>query len=377
MDTREFWIDNMLRIAEPVLRSLAGGTLRRDMPLKCPPSMTDCAEHTYLEALGRTLMGVAPWLEHTAEDEREERLRAEYAELARAAIANAVDPRSPDRMNFSVGGQPIVDAAFLAEGLLRAPHELWEKLGGTTKAPLIACMKKTRSRKPCYSNWLLFSAIIEAFLCRVGEADWDRMRVDYALRKHMEWYLGDGVYGDGPEFHFDYYNSYVIQPMLVDILDAVGGESGDWAAMREPVRRRATRYASILERLINRDGSYPVMGRSSAYRFGAFQSLAQAALNKELELPPAQVRCALTAVIGKVMSYPDVFDGDGWLNIGVCGEQPSLGEYYISTGSLYLCCAVFLPLGLPRSDEFWSGGDRPWTARRIWDGEDVPQDHSI
>lgn len=163
MDTREFWIDNMLRIAEPVLRSLAGGALRRDMPLKRPPSMTDCAEHTYLEALGRTLMGVAPWLEHTAEDEREERLRAEYAELARAAIANAVDPRSPDRMNFSVGGQPIVDAAFLAEGLLRAPHELWEKLGGTTKAQLIACMKETRSRKPCYSNWLLFSAIIEAF----------------------------------------------------------------------------------------------------------------------------------------------------------------------------------------------------------------------
>ena len=165
--------------------------------------------------------------------------------------------------------------------------------------------------------------------------------------------------------------------MLVDILDAVGDESGDWAAMREPVRRRAARYASILERLINRDGSYPVMGRSSAYRFGAFQSLAQAALNKELELPTAQVRCALTAVIGKVMSYPDVFDGDGWLNIGVCGEQPSLGEYYISTGSLYLCCAVFLPLGLPRSDEFWSGDDRPWTARRIWGGEDMPQDHSI
>lgn len=367
----------MLKIADPVLRSLAGGTLRADMPLKCPPSMTDCGEHTYLEALGRTVMGIAPWLEHTAEDACEGRLRAEYAELTRKAIANAVDPDSPDRMNFSVGGQPIVDAAFLAEGLLRAPTELWQKLDGQTKARLIDCMKQTRSRKPCYSNWLLFSAIIEAFLCRAGEADWDRMRVDYALRKHMEWYLGDGVYGDGPEFHFDYYNSYVIQPMLSDILDAVGDESGDWAAMREPVRRRAARYASILERFINCDGSYPVMGRSSAYRFGAFQSLAQAALNGELELPAAQVRCALTAVIRKVMSYHGMFDGGGWLNIGVCGEQPSLGEDYISTGSLYLCMAVFLPLGLPQSDEFWSGAEQPWTACRIWSGEDVPQDHSI
>lgn len=41
MDTREFWIDNMLRIAEPVLRSPAGGTQGRDIPLKCPPVLPD------------------------------------------------------------------------------------------------------------------------------------------------------------------------------------------------------------------------------------------------------------------------------------------------------------------------------------------------
>lgn len=37
MDTREFWIDNMLRIAEPVLRSPVGGKQGRDIPLRCPP----------------------------------------------------------------------------------------------------------------------------------------------------------------------------------------------------------------------------------------------------------------------------------------------------------------------------------------------------
>lgn len=41
MDTREFWIDNMLRIAEPVLRSPAGGTQGRDIPLRCPPVLPD------------------------------------------------------------------------------------------------------------------------------------------------------------------------------------------------------------------------------------------------------------------------------------------------------------------------------------------------
>lgn len=33
-----------------------------------------------------------------------------------------------------------------------------------------------------------------------------------------EWYSGDAHYADGEEFHFDYYNSFVIHPMLTDIL---------------------------------------------------------------------------------------------------------------------------------------------------------------
>ncbi len=171
----------------------------------------------------------------------------------------------------------------------------------------------------------------------MGERDWDRMRVDYALRQHEQWYLGDGVYGDGPRFHWDYYNSFVIQPMLLDVLAAVGDEDPEWRRLKEPVLRRAQRYAAIQERLISPEGTYPVIGRSSAYRFGAFQLLAQIALMKSLPdgLSPAQVRCALTAVIQRTLSAPGTFDKDGWLTIGVCGHQPGLGEGYISTGSLY------------------------------------------
>ena len=74
---------------------------------------------------------------------------------------------------------------------------------------------------PGFNNWLLFSATVEAGLHALG-AHWDRMRVDYALRQHEQWYKGDGAYGDGPDFHWDYYNSFVIQPMLLDVLDACG-----------------------------------------------------------------------------------------------------------------------------------------------------------
>ena len=51
------------------------------------------------------------------------------------------------------------------------------------------------------------------------------MRVDYALRQHDQWYKGDGIYGDGPQFHWDYYNSFVIHPMLLDVLDACARRS--------------------------------------------------------------------------------------------------------------------------------------------------------
>ena len=159
-----------------------------------------------------------------------------------------MDPASPDFLNFTRERQPLVDAAFLAHAILRAPRALRTSLDGTTTKQLIAALESTRVILPAFSNWLLFSATVEAALFRLGAA-WDRMRVDYALRQHDQWYKGDGVYGDGPDFHFDYYNSFVIQPMLLDVLDALGGESPAWEAMRAPVKKRAQRYAAIPERL--------------------------------------------------------------------------------------------------------------------------------
>jgi hypothetical protein len=65
------------------------------------------------------------------------------------------------------------------------------------------------------------------------------------------------------------------------------------------------------------------------------------------------------------------------LRIGFYGHQPEIAETYISTGSLYLCSAAWLPLGLPETDQFWSAESRPWTAKRVWAGQDVKADHAI
>lgn len=372
---REYWVATLQRIAEPVLTNLSQGKLKANMPVEASHNnVADRRLYTHLEAIGRLLTGIAPWLESGPSDGAEGDLRRRYADLARVSIGYAVDPASPDYMNFTHGAQPVVDAAFLAQAVLRAPTELWKKLEVAAKTNLVKALQATRGIQPGFNNWLLFSATIEACLCRAGE-EWDKMRVDYAVRQHEQWYKGDGVYGDGPTLHQDYYNSFVIQPMLLEVLDAVPG----WATFRAPILQRARRYAAIQERLISPEGTYPAIGRSLAYRFGAFHALALMALRKQLPdgVSAEQVRCALTAVMRRSMEAPGTFDDRGWLTIGFCGHQPAIGESYISTGSLYLCSAGLLPLGLPREDLFWSGSAKKWTSQRVYGGEDVHADHAI
>ena len=116
-------------------------------------------------------MGISPWLAEKKEDEEEEKLSAHYAELTRTCIKNAVSPSSADKLNFEDGMQPLVDAAFMAQGILRAFHELFNPLDTETKKNLAACMRATRTRKPFRSNWLLFGAMPEVLLRKMGEKD--------------------------------------------------------------------------------------------------------------------------------------------------------------------------------------------------------------
>jgi hypothetical protein len=370
------------RIAEPVLVNLAANKLKASMPVEAPAStVADRARFTHLEAFGRTLAGLAPWLELNDAPPAESAAKNRLADLARRSLANATDPAAPDFLNFTYqphATQPLVDAAFLALGLLRAPRSLWTPLDPAVQQRIITCLEQTRAIPPGQNNWVLFSAIIEAFLASVG-AKWQAAPVDRALQDFVAWYKGDSAYGDGPEFHWDYYNSFVIQPMLIAVLEQMNKVTSQWTALWTPVLARAQRYAAVEERLIAPDGTYPPLGRSLTYRCGAFQLLALMAWRDQLPEPvnPAQVRGALSAVIQRTLGAPDTFDAQGWLRIGLAGHQPGLAENYISTGSLYLCTAGFLPLGLPASHAFWSSPPAPWTQVKVWSGQDLPADHAL
>ena len=374
-EDRAFAVQTLTNIAGPVLSALAGEKLKTALPAHdWERSRTNFAP---LEAFGRTLAGIAPWLELGPDDSSEGKIRAHFIDLSIRSLANATDPGSPDFLNFDKGGQPLVDTAFLALGLLRAPNQLWGRLDARQRSNVVAALKSSRAVKPGESNWLLFSATIEAALWHfTGECN--LQPVEYAVHRHEQWYIGDGTYGDGAEFHWDYYNSYVIQPMLLEVLRVCVEKKNSLGDLYPKMLARAQRYAVVQERMISPEGTFPVIGRSSAYRFGAFHLLSDISLMHQLPegLNPAAVRCGLTAVVRRTITMPDTFDANGWLQVGAVGHQPSIRESYISTGSLYLCLLVFVDLGLPANDPFWTAPAEPWTQKVIWSGGNITPDHA-
>ena len=376
---REFWIQQMDKMVKPVLSSLAHDSLHILMP-KVASVRTDNKENRirvmYVEVLGRVLSGIAPWLQLEGGNPAEVALREQYRDWAIKGLKNALDSNAKDFMRFDITGQQLVDASYIAYAFIRAPW-LWEHLDTKYKDLLVKSIKTTRQFRPVFSNWLLFSAMNEAFLCRFT-GEWDVMRVDYALRQLEQWYVGDGLYSDGVYYAHDYYNSYVIQPYLAAITDVIGKKTNVYADMIGKIKKRNERYAIMQERMINTDGTYPATGRSIVYRGAAFHHLADMAWRKALpsQLTPAQVRCALTAVIRKTLESPSTYK-NGWLTIGLYGEQPNLADFYNNQGSMYICTNIFLPLGLADTDPFWADPAAKWSAQKIWSGEDFPNDHSV
>lgn len=374
-EDRAYTVRMLDKIARPVMAASAEGKLKEKLPLR--PDEKGRADCSPLEAFGRTLDGIAPWLALGPDSTEEGKLRAEYMELARKGLVQCTAEGSPGRLNFSKGGQPLVDAAFLAQALLRAPKVLWEPLTAKEKKDVMVALKETRKIKPPETNWLLFSALVEAAIFKF-EGDGEMAPLKRAIDKHEQWYLGDGTYGDGPSYHWDYYNSYVIQPALLSVMEVCQEKSLPQASLQPKILGRAVRYAGVQERLISPEGTFPVIGRSSAYRFGALQHLSLMALKKNLpaDVKPAAVRCALTTVIKRMSDAPGTFTEGGWLNAGAVGEQPEIREHYISTGSLYLCLTGMLHLGLPADDPFWTAPAEKWTQARIWAGQPAAADHA-
>lgn len=379
---RAYQLKLLQQMAEPVLEPMSKGQLKQKFALELSPTWDGRDRSVaYLECFGRLISGIAPWLALPADDTAEGKLRQRLQQQALQSFVHSVDPASPDCLTWKGQGQALVDSAYYTNALMRAPTVLWEPLDAVTKARIVAEIKGLRSIEVPNINWLLFAAMNEAWLLSIGEAH-DPMRMNGAIRKINEWYVGDGWIKDGADFHFDYYGSYVMHPMLVEVLEVLvarrgpfwGGKPADLLAQ---ATRRAQRYCEHLERLIGPEGSYPPIGRSLTYRTAVFQPLALLAWRKQLpaSLPEGQVRAALHAAHVAVWGGASNFNREGYLNIGFCGAQPELGDWYSNNGSMYIAAAGLLALGLPASDSYWTAPAQDWTQKKAFSGRKFPKDY--
>lgn len=373
---RAYWVDMLYRIAQPVLSQMAEGKLQQNMTLELSPIWDGRDTRVaYLETFGRLMAGVAPWLNLPDDNSEEGKKRAQIRKWALKSYANGVDPESPDYLHWNIHSQNLVDAAYLAESFLRCPS-LWQSLDATTQQRYVKEFKSLRTILTPYNNWLLFRAMVEAFLLNVGE-EADGYALGVATRKISEWYLSDGFYSDGPEFSLDYYNSYVIHPMFIEVLEIMEPKGLYAPVKKELDLRRMQRFNQLIERLISPEGTFPAIGRSATYRMGAFQSLAMSAWKYGLPegMTNGQVRHALTTVMKNMFGVEGNFNKEGFLQLGFAGHQPDLADYYTNNGSLYMTSLVFLPLGLPESHPFWSDPAEDWTSRKAWSGRPFRKDY--
>lgn len=345
---REYTADLAYKIAEPVLRNMANGELKKNMLVELSPTWDNRNKDlTYMEAFGRLMAGIAPWLALPDDDTNEGKQRKQLREWALKSYSNAVDPDNPDYLLWRKEAQPLVDAAFIAESFVRAPKQLWEPLDELTKQRYIEEFTRLRRVNPPYNNWLLFSAIVESFLMSI-DASYDGYRISSALRKIEEWYVGDSWYADGDHFSFDYYGSFVIHPMFVEVLQLCV-DKGRIAGKPQLDRavRRLTRHAHIQERFISPEGTIPVFGRSITYRAGALQVLSMAAWHEVLpsDVSEAQVRGGLTAVLRNMFSVDGNFNEKGFLHLGLAADHP-----------------------------FWTSEPQDWTSKKAWTGQPFTRD---
>ena len=236
------------------------------------------------------MAGIAPWLDLDEGPADERALRTRYRDLTARALAQALDPASPDALNFTDGGQPLVDAAFLAQAVLRAPQVLQQRpRAGDARAARRGL--RIGARHPARLQQL-------AAVCGDGRSRAQGAR--RALGPHARGLRAAAARAVVSRRRRVQRRPGVPLGLLQQLRDPpdagrrAGARCGDvhpaWTALRTKEEARATRYAAVLERLVAPDGSFPPLGRSIAYRCGAFQALAQAALRRTLpaDVPPAQ-----------------------------------------------------------------------------------------
>lgn len=245
--------------------------------------------------------------------------------------------------------QPIVEAAGLAYALHISRAQIWDRLKPAEQERVAEWLAHHARRFTWPNNWLLFTAVIEAFLASVG-VDTSEYDGSANLRRVESWYAGQGWYTDGQRRNFDYYNAWVIHPLLWAIYDMVPDREPDAAWRWE---NRLGRYLESYAHLFGGDGSPLIQGRSIIYRTATLAPIWLGQLTGRTPLSPGASRRLAS---GTLKHFVDNGVGvDGPLSLGWhAGQYLDVTQPYSGPGSPYWAGIGFHGLALPADHPVWT-----------------------
>jgi hypothetical protein len=301
-----------------------------------------------IEAFARTFCGIAPALQVAWES------NVEYVQILKRFIHCGIQHLAKSAPT----DQLLVEAAYISLAFIRCP-KAWHSLSFLSKQGILSFLEEAKSYNIRMNNWVLFPAMIETFL-QVFEQAGNQNFVQLALMQIEDWYKGDSLYGDGRKLQVDYYNSYCIHPMILEIVLQWESKINFGVTI---YKQRAVRYAEILEHMISPEGTFPIQGRSSAYGFAAFAHLSDMLRRSsdEIYLPfdVAAAQQGMTLCLKKMQL----------MNFET--------EEYISAGSHFICAMSFAHLAIPQSKDqqhqVWSTEPSAWTQKKYWNGHKIKE----
>jgi hypothetical protein len=322
-----------------------------------------------IEGFARSLLIAAPLLAGRAEDPHD------HAGWYARGLAAAMDPGSPDRWGRAVGvdeikqwngtPQPIVEAANLAFGLAISRTRIWDRLDDKLREQTADWLAHHAAKHGSDNNWLLFTAVIEAFLRKVGfdvpgghaQADVDRAE---------SWYLGDGWYNDGPIStttghgnRVDHYNSWVIQTFLWQWYELTEQP----AERRDRFLTRLGEFADSYALLFAPDGSPLHQGRSLTYRQAVLGGLWAAALAGVGHESAGATRRLASGVLRHFTELGAGVDAPPSLG-RAAGQFLPMCQVYSGPGSPYFAGMGFLGLAAPADHPLWTEQEQPQPSER-------------
>jgi hypothetical protein len=275
----------------------------------------------------------------------------------REGLVSGPRPAGPDAWppigSHGPGGQPMVESASVALGLLAARRWTWDLLDDGEQDRLEAWLRGALRNEPAPNNWYLFPMAVAAFLDEVGRGDAETARaIDRALELLEGWYRGDGWYSDGDGRAFDHYIGWAMHlyPVLVAHL------RGDTAQL-ERLGPRLEEFLGSFAATFDVNGAPLHQGRSLTYRTAALSSVALGEVVGWTPLRPGQTRRILSAGLRYFLDRGALTDGifsRGWHGPHAATLQP-----YSGPASPYWASKGFVGLLLPETAPLWTAVEEP------------------